>query len=133
MLARKPCLTKQQEREIVRLSRHYIAEGMTAIQKDLDALWLMAIASTFEVEPEELEAVYKELYAIRAEYMEFYESDGYDGLIELAAKHELRRIGIDIDEWHKDLIKTTFTKTETESLRDVKSRKETGAEPRVDG
>ena len=52
MLARKPCLTKNQEKEIVRLSRHYIAEGMTAIQKDLDALWLMAIASTFEVEPE---------------------------------------------------------------------------------
>lgn len=126
MLARKPCLTKQQEREIVRLSRHYIAEGMTAIQKDLDALWLMAIASTFEVEPEELEAVYKELYAIRAEYMEFYESDGYDGLIEIAAKHKLRDLGVDIDELQKDmprLVKTEFTKGETQHLREARERR----------
>lgn len=126
MLARKPCLTKNQEKEIVRLSRHYIAEGMTAIQKDLDALWLMAIASTFEVEPEELEAVYKELYAIRAEYMEFYESDGYDGLIELAAKHKLRDLGVDIDELQKDmprLVKTEFTKGETQHLREARERR----------
>ena len=126
MLARKPCLTKQQEREIVRLSRHYIAEGMTAIQKDLDALWLMAIASTFEVEPEELEAVYKELYAIRAEYMEFYESDGYDGLVETAAKIKLRNLGVDIDELQKDmprLVKTEFTKGETQHLREARERR----------
>ena len=126
MKARAMILTKAQEKEIVRLSRHYIAEGMTAIQKDLDALWLMAIASTFEVEPEELEAVYKELYAIRAEYMEFYESDGYDGLIELAAKHKLRDLGVDIDELQKDmprLVKTEFTKGETQHLREARERR----------
>ena len=126
MLARKPCLTKQQEREIVRLSRHYIAEGMTAIQKDLDALWLMAIASTFEVEPDELEAVYRELYAIRAEYMEFFESDGYDGLVETAAKIKLRNLGVDIDELQKDmprLVKTEFTKGETQHLREARERR----------
>ena len=129
MLAKVPSLTKRQEREIVRLSRHYITEGMTAIQKDLDALWLMAIASTFEVEPEELEAVYKELYAIRAEYMEFYESDGYDGLIEIAAKHKLRDLGVDIDELQKDmprLVKTEFTKGETQSLREARERRTYG-------
>ena len=125
MLAKVPSLTKRQEREIVRLSRHYIAEGMTAIQKDLDALWLMAIASTFEVEPEELEAVYRELYAIRAEYMEFYESDGYDGLVETAAKIKLRNLGVDIDELQKDmprLVKTEFTKGETQHLREARER-----------
>ena len=126
MKARTMVLTKAQEKEIVRLSRHYIAEGMTAIQKDLDALWLMAIASTFEVEPEELEAVYKELYAIRAEYMEFYESDGYDGMIECAAKHKLRDLGVDIDELQKDmprLVKTEFTKGETQHLREARERR----------
>ena len=129
----RPQFSKEQQREICRVSRHYITEGMKAIQKDLDALWLVTIARELELDEDRLKAVYKALYEVREEYMEFYESDGYDGLIEIAAKHELRRIGIDIDEWHKDLIKTTFTKTETESLRDVKSRKETGAEPRVDG
>ena len=126
MLARKPCLTKSQEKEIVRLSRHYIAEGMTAIQKDIDCLWLMAIASTFEVEPEELEAVYKELYAIRAEYMEFYESDGYDGLVETAAKIKLRNLGVDIDRLQEELprlVKTEFTKGETQHLREARERR----------
>ena len=127
MKARTMVLTKAQEKEIARLSRHYIAEGMTAIQKDLDALWLMAIASTFEVESEELERVYKELYALRAEYMEFYESDGYDGTIELAARRNLHNLGIDIEELQKDmprLVKTEFTKGETQSLREARERRE---------
>ena len=120
-------LTARQKQQIAHLSRHYIAEGMTAIQKDLDALWLMAIASTFEVEPEELERVYKELYALRAEYMEFYESDGYDGTIELAARRNLHNLGIDIEELQKDmprLVKTEFTKGETQSLREARERRE---------
>ena len=129
----RPRFSKDQEREICRVSRHYISEGMKAIQKDMDALWLITIARELDADEDKLKAVYKALYEVREEYMEFFESDGYDGIVEIAAKHELMKIGIDIDEWHKDLIKTTFTKTETESLRDVKSRKETGAEPRVDG
>lgn len=130
MKARTMILTKAQEKEIVRLSRHYIAEGMTAIQKDLDALWLMAIASTFEVEPEQIKAVYEELYAIRAEYMEFYESDGYDGTIELAARRNLHNLGIDIEELQKDmprLVKTEFTKGETQHLREARERRNNGS------
>lgn len=126
MLARKPCLTKSQEKEIVRLSRHYIAEGMTAIQKDLDCLWLMAIASSFDLEPEQIEAVYRELYAVRAEYMQFYESDGYDGMCEIAARHNLRNLGVDIDRLQEELprlVKTEFTKGETQHLREARERR----------
>ena len=58
--------------------------------------------------------------------MEFYESDGYDGLIELAAKHKLRDLGVDIDELQKDmprLVKTEFTKGETQHLREARERR----------
>lgn len=118
--------SKAEEKEIIRISRHYIAEGMTAIQKDLDCLWLMAIASSFDLEPEQIEAVYRELYAVRAEYMEFYESDGYDGTIELAARRNLHNLGIDIEELQKDmprLVKTEFTKGETQHLREARERR----------
>jgi len=118
--------SKAEEKEIIRISRHYIAEGMTAIQKDTDCLWLMAIASTFDLEPEQIEAVYRELYAVRAEYMEFYESDGYDGLVELAARHKLRNLGVDIDRLQDELprlIKTEFSKGETQSLREARERR----------
>ena len=121
----KPTLNKAQQKEIVRLSRHYIAEGMTSIQKDIDCLWLMAIASSFDLEPEQIEAVYRELYAVRAEYMEFYESDGYDGMCETAARIKLRNLGVDIDRLQDELprlVKAEFTKGETQHLREARER-----------
>ena len=116
-------LTSDQKKEICHVSRQYIAQGMRDIQKDLDALWLVTIARELEVDDDRLKAVYKALYEVREEYMEFYESDGYDGIPEIAARKELHDMGIDLDEWHKDLVKTEFTKTETESLRDAKRKR----------
>ena len=116
----KPKLSKAQEQTICRVSRQYISQAMRDIQKDIDALWLVTIARELEVDENRLKSLYRALYEVREEYMEFFESDGYDGLIEIAARHELMKIGIDLNEWHQDLIKTTFTKSETEMLRNVK-------------
>lgn len=116
----KQRMSKEQEKTICRVSRQYISQAMRDIQKDLDALWLVTIARELEVDEDRLKSLYRALYEVREEYMEFFESDGYDGLIEIAARHELMKIGIDLNEWHQDLVKTTFTKSETEMLRNVK-------------
>lgn len=124
MKARVP-LNKKQEDEIFRVSRKFIKEGMETVQEDVDCLWLMTLRETFGFGEKRLRRLYKRLYEVRQEYMTYYESDGYDGLVEIAARRDLRNIGIDIAELKKDkpvLVDTTFSRTVEEDKKRFRRR-----------
>lgn len=127
MKAITPRLTCDQEKAIQKVIRQNVSEQMAGIQMQLDLLWLNSVRKELHLGPKRLKRIYETYFRDRAEYIEFYESDGFDGTIEYASLIELRNAGCDVPEWYKKFgtarVEYTISKGTTRQLREAKERK----------
>lgn len=121
-----PKLTCAQEKAITRSVRENVAEEMSKIQLQLDALWLNSVRKELHLGPKRLKRLYEAYFRDRKEYIEFYESDGYDGMSEYASIIELRNADCDIVSWYNEFgsvrVNYRISKGETQQLRESKER-----------
>lgn len=106
--------------------RENVANEVAKIQLDLDAVFLLACRKTFGLGPKRLRRLYQNYFEMRREFMEFYESDGFDGAVDIAADMELKNAGFDVKEIYKEIgdarIDYSFSKTESRALRDAQKK-----------
>lgn len=116
-------LNADQMRILNRQIRENVATEISKIQLDLDSLFLLACRKTLGFGPKRLRRLYQNYFEMRREFIEFYQSDGFDGASEIAAKMELKNIGFDLDAVYKEIGETRidyrFTNTNSKALRDA--------------
>lgn len=61
-----------------------------------DAMWLWAVAETLGFGKKRLEKLYKAFYDIRRRDKEFFQAEGFEGLLENETVRNLERIGVDM-------------------------------------
>lgn len=128
MKARVNQLTCEQRKAINKVVRQNVSEQMVNIQFQLDALWLNALRRSLGWGPKRLKRIYKEYFDMRREFINFYESDGYDGMPESASVMELHNVGCDVRDWYDEFgesrVDYHISKGETQSMREARERSE---------
>lgn len=96
-----PRLTNGQDKIIKIRVAEEIHKQMESYLTQYDAMWLWAVARKLGWGKKRLTDLYKAFYALREEDKNFYEANGYENLLESVAYKELLRMGVDVEELHK--------------------------------
>lgn len=109
-----PRLTNEQNRIIKLRVAEEIHKQMESYEIQYDAMWLWAVARRLGWGKKRLTELYKAFYSLREEDKNFFEANGYEGLLESVAYKELLRMGVDVEELHKQfgesVVRTVITK-----------------------
>lgn len=114
MNAMKYHLTSAQKQIISERVAQEIRAQMSSYLLNYDAMWLWSAARTFGFGKARLEKMYREFYEHRREDKDFYECNGYEGLLESEAIKGLRDIGVDLiglaEQYSEAVVETEVTK-----------------------